>query len=104
MAFRRPYKADRRCVPRVPGTEHRRRFGRDITSSGFIRCLCGGVLVGEGGVMFVLERESSAKARGAPIRARVLGAAVACENYHPTRPHPEGDGLGRATMAALRGA
>ncbi len=63
-----------------------------------------GLLVGEGGVMFVLERESSAKARGAAIRARVLGAAVACENYHPTRPHPEGDGLGRATMEALRDA
>jgi 3-oxoacyl-[acyl-carrier-protein] synthase II len=63
-----------------------------------------GLLVGEGGVMFVLERESSAKARGAPIRARVVGAAVACENYHPTRPHPEGDGLGRATMEALRDA
>ena len=54
--------------------------------------------------MFVLERESSAKARGAPIRARVLGAAVACENYHPTRPHPDGDGLTRATMEALRDA
>ena len=63
-----------------------------------------GLLVGEGGVMFVMERESSAKARGAPIRARVVGAAVACENYHPTRPHPEGDGLGRATMEALRDA
>ena len=61
-----------------------------------------GLLVGEGGVMFVLERESSAKARGASIRARVVGAAVACENYHPTRPHPEGDGLGRATLEALR--
>ncbi len=63
-----------------------------------------GLLVGEGGVIFVLERESSARARGATIRARLLGAAVACENYHPTRPHPEGDGLGRATTEALRDA
>lgn len=63
-----------------------------------------GLLVGEGGVMFVLERESSAKARGAPIRARLIGAAVACENYHPTRPHPDGDGLTRATMEALSDA
>ncbi len=63
-----------------------------------------GLLVGEGGVMFVLERESTARARGAPIRARVLGAAAACEDYHPTRPHPEGDGLTRATLAALRDA
>jgi len=33
-----------------------------------------------------------------------MGAAVACENYHPTRPHPEGDGLTRATLEALRQA
>lgn len=63
-----------------------------------------GLLVGEGGVVFVLERESSARARGARVRARVTGAAVTCENYHPTRPHPEGDGLSRATNDALRDA
>lgn len=60
-----------------------------------------GLLVGEGSVLFVLEKESSAKARGAKIRARLIGAGNACENYHPTRPHPEGDGLSRATMLAL---
>ncbi len=63
-----------------------------------------GLLVGEGSVMFVLERESAARARGATVLARLIGAAVACENYHPTRPHPEGDGLGRSTMEALRDA
>jgi 3-oxoacyl-[acyl-carrier-protein] synthase II len=60
-----------------------------------------GLLVGEGSAMFVLERESHARARGAPIRARVSGCGITCENYHPTRPEPEGDGLGRATQAAL---
>lgn len=63
-----------------------------------------GLLVGEGAVVFVLERESAARARGAPIRARLLGSGIACENYHPTRPHPEGDGLSRATMIALEDA
>lgn len=63
-----------------------------------------GLLVGEGAVMFVLERESSAKARGATIRARVTGAAMTCEDYHPTRPHPDGDGLTRAVKQALRDA
>ena len=63
-----------------------------------------GLLVGEGAAVFVLERESSARARGAPIRARVVGGAVTCEDYHPTRPHPEGDGLSRSTTAALRDA
>jgi 3-oxoacyl-[acyl-carrier-protein] synthase II len=63
-----------------------------------------GLLVGEGAVMFVLEKEPSARARGAPIRARVAGAAVTCEDYHPTRPHPDGEGLSRATKEALRDA
>ncbi len=60
-----------------------------------------GLLVGEGAGMFVLERESTAKARGARIRARLIGAANACEDYHPTRPHPQGDGLARAIQTAL---
>lgn len=62
-----------------------------------------GLFVGEGSAMFVLERESSAKARGAAgrILGRVIGAGNAGEDYHPTRPHPEGDGLSRAIAAAL---
>lgn len=63
-----------------------------------------GLLVGEGAAVFVLERESSARARGVPIRARVAGASVTCEDYHPTRPHPDGEGLSRATRQALRDA
>jgi len=63
-----------------------------------------GLLVGEGAAMFVMERESSARARGAKIRARVVGASVTCEDYHPTRPHPDGDGLSRATQEAMRDA
>jgi len=63
-----------------------------------------GLWVGEGATLFVLERESSARARGAKIRARVIGGGMTCENYHPTRPEPNGDGLTRATMQALREA
>jgi 3-oxoacyl-[acyl-carrier-protein] synthase II len=63
-----------------------------------------GLFVGEGSVVFVLEREASAKARGARSRARVDGAGIACENYHPTRPHPDGDGLTRATELGLSDA
>jgi len=63
-----------------------------------------GLFVGEGAAFFIMERESSAKARGASIIARILGASVACENYHPTRPHPDGDGLTRSTVEALRDA
>ncbi|HUU85773.1 MAG TPA: beta-ketoacyl-[acyl-carrier-protein] synthase family protein [Phycisphaerae bacterium] len=60
-----------------------------------------GLLVGEGSAIFVLERESSARARGAAIRARVAGCGVTCESYHPTRPDPDGDGLTRAANNAL---
>ena len=63
-----------------------------------------GLWVGEGAAMFVLERESSARARGAAIRARVLGCGMTCEDYHPTRPDPEGDGLTRAAQNAMRQA
>jgi 3-oxoacyl-[acyl-carrier-protein] synthase II len=60
-----------------------------------------GLFVGEGAAVFVLERESDARARGARVRARIVGTGVSCEDHHPTRPHPEGDGLARATRAAL---
>jgi 3-oxoacyl-[acyl-carrier-protein] synthase II len=63
-----------------------------------------GLLVGEGAAVLVLERESQARARRAPRRAVVLGCADACEDYHPTRPEPTGDGLTRATLAALHAA
>jgi 3-oxoacyl-[acyl-carrier-protein] synthase II len=61
-----------------------------------------GLLVGEGSAMFVLERESTARARDVRIRARVAGCSITCEDYHPTRPDPNGDGLTRATQEALR--
>ncbi|MFH0982489.1 MAG: beta-ketoacyl-[acyl-carrier-protein] synthase family protein [Planctomycetota bacterium] len=63
-----------------------------------------GLFVGEGAAMFVLERESHARARGARVRARVLGCSMTCEDYHPTRPDPDGDGLTRATQGAMREA
>lgn len=63
-----------------------------------------GLLVGEGAAMFVFEREGDARARGAPIRARLVGSGLSSESYHPTRPDPDGDGLARATLAALADA
>jgi len=60
-----------------------------------------GLWVGEGAGVFVLERESSARTRGAIIRARIAGCATTCETYHPTRPDPAGEGLHRATQFAL---
>lgn len=63
-----------------------------------------GLLVGEGAGMFVLERASSARARGVRPRALIAGVGLSCESYHPTRPHPEGDGLSRAIESAFQDA
>jgi 3-oxoacyl-[acyl-carrier-protein] synthase II len=63
-----------------------------------------GLFVGEGSAVFVLERASSAAARGVRVRARVAGAAMTSESHHPTRPHPEGDGLTRAILGAMESA
>ncbi|NOS99618.1 MAG: beta-ketoacyl-[acyl-carrier-protein] synthase family protein [Phycisphaerales bacterium] len=60
-----------------------------------------GLFVGEGATVFVLERLSSARARGVRIRAKVAGWAMTSESYHPTRPDPEGDGLRRAIRGAM---
>lgn len=63
-----------------------------------------GLFVGEGATVFVLERLSSARARGARVRAKVAGWAMTSESYHPTRPDPEGDGLRRAVRGAMGAA
>ncbi len=61
-----------------------------------------GLFVGEGATVFVLERASTAAARGATVHARLAGAAMTAECYHPTRPEPDGDGLTRAIQNALK--
>lgn len=60
-----------------------------------------GLLVGEGAAVLVLELASTAAQRGARVRAIITGVGLSCESYHPTRPHPDGDGLRRAIGSAL---
>ncbi len=63
-----------------------------------------GLSLGEGAGMLVLARLDVARAAGAPILAEVLGYGLSADGYHPTAPHPQGEGAARAITAALADA
>ncbi|MFA3875976.1 beta-ketoacyl synthase [Streptomyces sp. MMCC 100] len=60
-----------------------------------------GFVIGEGSGMLVLERASDAEARGATVRARLVGHGASADAHHVTAPDPEGAGALRAMEAAL---
>ena len=49
-----------------------------------------GMVLGEGGALMLIETEEHAKARGAPILARVMGAAMTSDGYDAVEPDPDG--------------
>ena len=63
-----------------------------------------GLTLGEGAGCLVLELESSARARGAPIIAFLSGWAVASEAHHVTHPEPSGARAAAVLEGALRTA
>lgn len=63
-----------------------------------------GFLLGEGAAMFVLEAAEVAAARGARVRAALLGAGSSVDAWNVTAPHPEGQGAELAMRRALRDA
>jgi 3-oxoacyl-[acyl-carrier-protein] synthase II len=63
-----------------------------------------GLSLGEGSGMLVLVREDVAERVGAPVMAEILGYSLSADGYHPTAPHPEGQGAARAIKAALASA
>lgn len=63
-----------------------------------------GLLIGEGAACLVLEKESSAIARGAKIYARFKGFGISNDAYHCTQPHPEAVGAVLAIEKALEQA
>jgi 3-oxoacyl-[acyl-carrier-protein] synthase II len=63
-----------------------------------------GFVAGEGAGILVLERTTDARARGARVRARVLGYGASADAHHMTSPHPNGAGLEAAVRAALADA
>ncbi len=62
----------------------------------------GGLVLGEGAAAFVLEEESRARARGAPILALLTGYGNSCDAVHMSR--PDRDGQVRAMREALADA
>src|SRR5690242_13177330 len=63
-----------------------------------------GFVLGEGAGIVVLERADRARARGARIYARLLGAGMTSDGYDIVQPDPEGWGATRAIAAALKDA
>ena len=60
-----------------------------------------GFVIGAGSAMLVLEEESDARERGAPILAEVLAYCNTSDAFHLTQPAPHGEGAARAMKLAL---
>jgi nodulation protein E len=58
-----------------------------------------GMILGEGGAMFVMESEDSARARGARIYAEIAGFGMSADAHHLTM--PLSDGAAKAIRGAL---
>ena len=61
-----------------------------------------GFVFGEGGALMVIETEEHAKARGANILGRLMGASVTSDGYHIVAPDPNGEQAGYAMTRAIQ--
>jgi beta-ketoacyl ACP synthase len=61
-----------------------------------------GFVFGEGGALMVIETEEHAKARGANILARLMGASVTSDGFHMVAPDPNGERAGHAMTRAIQ--
>jgi len=61
-----------------------------------------GFVFGEGGALLVIETEEHAKARGAEILARIMGASVTSDGFHMVAPDPNGEQAAHAMSRAIQ--
>jgi beta-ketoacyl ACP synthase len=61
-----------------------------------------GFVFGEAGALMVIETEAHAKARGANILARIMGASITSDGYHIVAPDPNGEQAGWAMTRAIQ--
>ncbi|PXX09287.1 KasA/KasB family beta-ketoacyl-ACP synthase [Mycolicibacterium moriokaense] len=60
-----------------------------------------GMVLGEGGALMLIETEEHAKARGAPILARLMAASMTSDGYDSLEPNPSGEIAGDAIARAI---
>jgi beta-ketoacyl ACP synthase len=61
-----------------------------------------GFVFGEGGALMLIETEENAKARGANILARIMGASITSDGFHMVAPDPNGARAGHAITRAVQ--
>ena len=61
-----------------------------------------GFVFGEAGALMVIETEEHAKARGANILARIMGASITSDGFHMVAPDPNGERAGHAMTRAVQ--
>ena len=61
-----------------------------------------GFVFGEAGALMVIETEEHAKARGANILGRLMGASVTSDGFHIVAPDPNGEQAGYAMTRAIQ--
>jgi meromycolic acid 3-oxoacyl-[acyl-carrier protein] synthase II len=61
-----------------------------------------GFVFGEGAALMVIETEEHAKARGANILARLMGASITSDGFHMVAPDPNGERAGHAITRAIQ--
>src|SRR5436190_3440307 len=63
-----------------------------------------GMVLGEGAAVLALENLASARQRGAPVLAEIIGYGISTDNFHITQPDPTGIGAQQAMQQSLESA